>query len=44
MGDMKDRSIQSGAVVEGELLRLCWLRRGVTRVRYMLPALPGVYS
>ena len=44
MDDMKERSIQADKVVEGELLRLCWLRRGVTRVRYMLPALPGVYS
>jgi hypothetical protein len=44
MGDMKERSIQFGEVVAGELLRLCWLRRGVIPVRCALPALPGVYS
>lgn len=44
MGDMKEQSIQSGVVVEGELLRLCCLRRDVTHVRCTLLALPGVYS
>ena len=44
MGGMKERSIQSGEVVAGELLRLCWLRRSAIPVRCTLPALPGVYS